>query len=749
MEYTTKTGRPPFFTYSVCFCLCFFLLSACGGGGGSGNNNGGQTGSGTPPTPNTPPFGLTQRQSLAAVNLPLTGTNLGTYTLTNAFPNLSFNAALFATGVPGTNRLAVLEQGGRILAFTASPGVATTQVVLDLSARVLFAGEQGLLGLAFDPDFTQNRYFYIHYSVSNPRRSVIARFTWNATTDQADINSEKIILEIDQPYSNHNGGMLAFGPDGYLYIAMGDGGSGGDPQNFAQNQMSLLGKLLRINAHPQNPAAAYDIPLDNPFSNDPNVRDEIYASGLRNPFRFSFDRQTGELWLADVGQNEIEEINIITSGGNYGWRVFEGTQPYDNSGNTLPNSAFTPPVYEYDHSEGVSVIGGYVYRGTRLASLLGRYLYSDFGSGTVWALAWDGTQVTGRDTLARASSPTSFGETNSGELLVVSRNNGLFELNENGGGGGQLPTLLSMTGIFDNLSNLTPASGLIEYTPNLPFWSDGVNKRRWVGIPDSQQISFAGDDLVFPTGTITVKHFEVELTKGDPSTTKRLETRVFINSATQGWQGFTYRWNANGTDATLLTGRETELLTRMVSGGASQNQLYEYPSRTDCLVCHAEAAGFTLGLKTPQLNGDFDYQGVVDNQLRSWNNINLFTADIGDADQYDKFPDLQDSAIAIEQRARGYLDVNCSNCHRPGGPAPTSLDLRFEVANTNLNAIDVAPAAGNLGVANAAIIAAGERQRSVLWLRMQRLDGQRMPPISSHVVDSAAVDLIGTWIDQL
>ncbi len=723
------------------------LLPGCGGGGGGSN----QAPQNPPPAANPPPadpFGLTERKSLVSLNLPLAGTTPGTFTLQNAFSNLSFNAALFVAGVPGENRLVVVEQGGRILAFDDDASTTTTRAVLNISGQVVFSGEQGLLGLAFDPDFTLNRYIYLHYIGGSPRRSVIARMTWDAGTDNIDPASEKIILEVGQPYSNHNAGMLAFGPDGYLYIAMGDGGSGGDPQNYAQNMDSLLGKILRVDVHPANPSDPYDIPADNPFVGQAGVRPEICASGLRNPFRFSFDRQTGELWAGDVGQGDREEIDLIECGNNYGWRVFEGTERFNDSLNTLPDSAFTPPVYEYNHSLGFSITGGYVYRGNRIASLVGRYLYTDFGSGTVWALEWDGSRVLSNIELATASSPTSFGEKNNAELLIVSRNNGLFELVETSGGGGALPNLLSDTGIFANLANLTAADGFIEYTPQVPFWSDGVSKRRWVGIPDSATVTFAEDDLAFPVGTVTVKHFEVELQTGDPSSLRRLETRVFIHTANQGWQGFTYRWNGAGTDATLLSARETEMLS-ITTGGSTQQQMYEYPSRTDCLLCHTDVAGLTLGLKTAQLNSTFDYSGVVDNQLRSWNNIGLFNQDIGAPDQYATLPNLEDVNASTALRARAYLDVNCSNCHRSGGPTPSSLDLRFEVSDANLNAIDVAPLNGDLGIGNALLIARGEKERSVLWQRLRRLDGERMPPLSSHVVDQSAVDLIGAWIDNL
>ena len=237
------------------------------------------------------------------------------------------------------------------------------------------------MGFAFDPDFQQNRYVYMHYSMLNPTTLGYFRMTWNASSDLIQTGSEKIILELDQPYLNHNGGMIAFGPDGYLYIGFGDGGSGGDPENRAQDRSNLHGSILRIDVHPANDSIPYDIPLDNPFVGEPGVREEIFAYGLRNPFRFSFDPQTGDLWAGDVGQVTREEIDIIESGGNYGWRVYEGTTVYNDSGNTLPPSAFTPPVYEYGRSVGTSIIGGVVYRGNEIPSLVGRYLYADWGTG--------------------------------------------------------------------------------------------------------------------------------------------------------------------------------------------------------------------------------------------------------------------------------------------------------------------------------------------------------------------------------
>ncbi len=726
-------------------CLTLLLLTACGGGGGGGGTGGG--GGGNPPPAD--PFGLTQRASLVSFALPVGGSGGGTFALSNAYPNLAFNEALYIAGVPGENRIAIVEQGGRIFAFDDSRTATATVEVLDLSARIVSGGEQGLLGLAFDPDFTVNRFVYLHYSMDAPRRSVISRMTWNAGTDRVDPGTEKIILEVEQPFTNHNGGMLAFGPDGYLYIGFGDGGSAGDPMNTAQDRSNLLGSMLRLDVHPPNDSTPYRVPLDNPFVSEAGVLPEIWAYGLRNPFRFSFDRQTGDLWLGDVGQNELEEIDVITAGGNYGWRVFEGTSRFDDSANTLPDSAFIPPVHEYPRSEGVAVIGGYVYRGTRFADLLGRYLYGDYVTGKVWAITWNGSAVTDNEELLDQAGMTSFGETNDGELLVVATNGEILEFEQaSGGGGGQLPTQLSDTGIFTNLANLQPASGLIEYTPGQPFWSDNTYKRRWVGVPDADNVDFSSENWSFPVGTVATKHFELALDENNPASRTRLETRLLLHT-TEGWQGFTYRWDSNGADATLLTGRETEMLAITEAGGGTRQQQYDYPSRTDCIVCHTQAADFVLGLKTPQLNSNFDYGSVVDNQLRSWNNISMFDQNIGDADQYKRFPAIDDDTAPVANRARAYLDVNCSQCHQPGGGAPTTLDLRERVSVAAMNAVDVAPSAGDLGVTNASIIAGGDKARSVLWLRMQALDAQRMPPLSTHVVDDVGVDLIGEWIDSL
>ncbi|MHB9029111.1 MAG: PQQ-dependent sugar dehydrogenase, partial [Candidatus Latescibacterota bacterium] len=260
---------------------------------------------------------------------------------------------------------------------------------LDITDRVDSHGnEMGLLGLAFHPDFESNGYFFVDYTAANPMRTVISRFTVSRSNpDSADPRSEFFILEIPQPFENHNGGQIVFGPDRYLYIALGDGGSGGDPNGNGQNRASLLGKILRIDVNHPGATARYGIPADNPFAGNTNgYRPEIYAFGLRNPWRFSFDTVTGQLWAADVGQNKWEEVNLIEKGGNYGWNTMEGKHCFTSS--TCDTTGLRLPVIEYDRSLGSSITGGFVYRGKKAPEFFGAYIYADYVSGRIWKLMY-------------------------------------------------------------------------------------------------------------------------------------------------------------------------------------------------------------------------------------------------------------------------------------------------------------------------------------------------------------------------
>ena len=282
------------------------------------------------------------------------------------------------------------------MVFSNEQNAASASTFLDIRGQVNDRGnEEGLLGLAFDPDYTSNGYFYVYYSASSPRRSIISRFSVSPDDfNIADHNSERVILEVPQPFANHNGGQIVFGSDGYLYVGLGDGGSRGDPGLNGQDPSTLLGTILRIDVSSIDRDGEYTIPSDNPFvGRGGGVRGEIWAYGLRNPWRFTFDRELGDLWAADVGQNRFEEVDIIKPGRNYGWNVMEGFHCFQPS-NGCNQEGLELPVFEYGRDDGCSVTGGYVYRGSRLPSLYGAYVYGDFCTGKIWALRYDGTKVT-------------------------------------------------------------------------------------------------------------------------------------------------------------------------------------------------------------------------------------------------------------------------------------------------------------------------------------------------------------------
>ena len=350
-----------------------------------------------------------------------------------AFPNLSFQRPLdIQNAGDGSDRIFVVEQRGVISVFPNESDADEKGQFLDIRGKVDdSANEKGLLGLAFHPEFENNGYFYVNYTASNPSRTIISRFqVFQDDENAADPGSETELLSYNQPLSNHNGGHVAFGPDGYLYIASGDGGGGGDPGNNAQDRTNLLGAILRIDVdQPQN-GNEYGIPADNPFvNNDEGFREEIFAYGLRNPWRFSFDAATEELWVADVGQSDREAIHIVENGLNYGWNMIEGSICYP-PGSACDTEGLEMPVYEYDHSAGDrSITGGFVYRGSDFPQLDGLYIYGDFISGRIWALDVSDPQNPVNTELFNASfNIPSFGVDEQNEIYVAGFDGKIYRL---------------------------------------------------------------------------------------------------------------------------------------------------------------------------------------------------------------------------------------------------------------------------------------------------------------------------------
>ena len=358
-------------------------------------------------------------------DLALTSIPQNSITISNSFSNLNFTSPLdLQSPNDGTNRIFVAEKGGIIKTFENNETVGETSTFLNISNRIATTSELGLLGFAFHPDFTTNGFLYVTYTLSQDL-AVVSRFKVSETdSNVVDESSETILLRIPQPATNHNGGQLAFGPDGYLYIASGDGGGAGDPDGNAQNLENLLGKILRIDVNNQDAGLNYAIPSDNPFVETESARGEIYAYGLRNPWRFSFDVQTNKIWAGDVGQGEMEEVDIIEKGGNYGWNILEGTSCFLEADCSPADTV--APFFEYDHSNNdKSITGGYVYRGTAVPELNGYYIYGDFVSGRIWALNQSGDNQL---LLETGLGISSFGTDNNDELYICSFDGKIYKL---------------------------------------------------------------------------------------------------------------------------------------------------------------------------------------------------------------------------------------------------------------------------------------------------------------------------------
>ncbi|MGZ8889105.1 MAG: PQQ-dependent sugar dehydrogenase [Halobacteriota archaeon] len=352
------------------------------------------------------------------------------YAVKVAFPNVRFRDPVgIYNARDQSNRLFVVEQAGVIKVFENNESVNTASIFLNISNRVTSGGELGLLGLAFPRQFNESGFFYVYYTTDNPLRSVVSRFSVSQTDkNQADVNSEKVLLHVDQPFPNHNGGQISFGPDGYFYIGLGDGGGTGDPLGNGQNRSTLLGKILRIDVNSASGSLNYSIPRDNPFvGNNQGFREEIYAYGLRNPWRFSFDSVTGRLWVGDVGQDRIEEIGIVKSGGNYGWNIMEGSLCYSPPSG-CNQTGLALPIWEYNHATGYSVTGGFVYRGAAFPELEGAYVFGDYGSGRIWALRYDGMNSTNSELAATGVHITSFGLDQKDELYFCASDGNVYRL---------------------------------------------------------------------------------------------------------------------------------------------------------------------------------------------------------------------------------------------------------------------------------------------------------------------------------
>lgn len=738
--------------------LAFAVIWACGGDDSDGDAplDGGGGGDGTTDGPSPPvraEFGLDARPANPTCKALARPPSTAPVKFERVFETAPLELPLMMQQPPGDpSRWFVAQRGttnggnANIVSFTvANPAAVTT--VATIGPLGAMEGEGGLLGLAFHPNFQQNGFLYVSWvrqAGPNGRQSEVGRL--HSTNGGASFGEYTTILgPFDQPYSNHNGGGIAFGKDGYLYLSFGDGGAGDDPIPHGQYTDSFFSKILRIDVDNPSGGKAYGIPATNPFANG-GGEPATFAFGFRNPFRFSIDRETNDVWVGDVGQNQWEEVDAkVKAGGNYGWSCKEATHDYfrtDPKRCPNPNATLIDPIIEHQHipQNSRSITGGVVYRGKAIPDFVGTYVYGDYVRKELWAAVYDAASgapkaIRLNDQGGPALSWVDFAEDLDGEVYAVALNEGQIwkMVPAQPAGPDTFPKLLSQTGCVDPSDPKKPASGLVPYGVSSPLWSDGAEKHRWMALPDGKTITVGADgDFDFPVGTVLVKSFAVG--------GKLVETRLFMHHDDGDWGGYTYEWNDAQTDATLLRASKTKPV-----GG----QTWYYPSRSECITCHSEAAGRSLGLEIGQQNGDFVYESTnrISNQLKTLEHIGMFSAPLGKpVEQLVVYPTPTGQDGTPEARARAYLHSNCSNCHRPKGPGAGNMDLRFATTLKDTQTCDVTPQQGDVGVAGAKILAHGDPSKSVLSLRPHSPSANRMPPLATSIVDDKGLAVLDAWI---
>lgn len=666
----------------------------------------------------------------------------GAIALERQFPNLVVSNMTALTQAPGNSSTWYFgTRNGLIGRFSNVPSVSSYATVLDLRSRVTVPPDGGLIQVLFHPDFPTDPRVFVNYSeaaVDGVSNADIVISSFVSTDNGLTLDPASEIELIRQPRGQyHQGGYMAFDSNGLLHFGLGDGTNQGDPTGNGQNLATYLGKILRVDVDSGFP---YAIPADNPYAGSGGFpREEIYALGVRNPYRGDIDPETGREYIGDVGYTKREEVSKVENGANLGWNVKEGINCLSNQYGQCSDPTLVDPLIDYAHSGGnCAIIGGYFYRGQAIPGLQGRYLFADFCTRKISAVDFGTDGLPYERSLLPPGTGipgvTGWGKDTDGELYVVagSQIHKVVPGSVTGGPEGP-PDRLSETGCFNATDPSVPAQGLIPYDITMPLWSDGATKRRWIALPDNQTITIDADgDFEFPAGTVLVKEFSVD---GNP-----VETRLFMRALSGNWNGYSYEWIGN--DAYLLADARLKIL--------GNGQPYYFPARGECLRCHTSAAKFSLGPSVEQLNAHMLYPSTnrIANQLETLEHIGLFTNGLpAPVEQLPATAGMDDVHQALSRRARSYLHANCAGCHRGEGPTQSTMDLRFGTPRAQMNVCNIEPTFGNLGIAGAQLIFPGDPDRSILAARPGSSDPLvRMPPLATSLVHTEGVDLLRAWI---
>ena len=682
------------------------------------------------------------------------------YVVERLYPGLKFARPLDVKPIPGTDRLVVLEEWGKMLSFLPKDGVEKPDFFGDLPA---FDPETSRsYAFTFHPRFAENRFIYTwlnydtHGAANRKDGTRIMRF--RVTEDnppRLDTSGAKLIIM--WPAGGHNGGNMRFGPDGMLYITTGDGWRPDPPDGHVTGQdiSDLFSSVLRLDVDHPDREKGYSIPKDNPFVALPKARGEVWAYGLRNPWRMSFDPKTGDLFVGDVGWELWESIFRIRRGGNYGWSITEGSQMDVRPERLRGPTPILPPLVAHSHAEAASITGGEFYHGSRLPELKGAYLYGDWQMGTFWSLRTEGDKVTGHRELCRSSlMPAGFGIGSDGEFIIADHSGGglwQFAKNPRFGKNFDFPRKLSQTGLFTDTARQAPAAGVQPYEIHAPRWADHATGERWVAFPEKSGVTvsetttgavvFRGQ-WAFPPDGVLAKTYSLELERGNPATRRRVETQILHFDGSL-WGTYSYRWNADQTDADLVpaSGEEATFHVKDKSApGGQMTQQWRFFSRSECARCHNLFDAFALGFTALQLD-----RRTPEAQGRQ---LDVLTR-LGFTPDEPKFADPHGTAGSPETRARSYLHTNCSVCHRynSGGAVPSYMNIELALKDANL--VDAKPVQGDLGLPDSRVIARGDPARSVLLYRMATAGRGHMPYLGARLNDDRGLLVVRDWIASM
>jgi putative heme-binding domain-containing protein len=696
------------------------------------------------------------------------------FQVVRAYPNLKFEHPLLIVRCPGTSRFVIGEQAGVLYSFPDRPD-AKADLFFDLRREIKTIRLnpearriEAVYGLAFHPDFETNRRCFVCYTLQGANRrqrnlkdgTRVSRFTvTKSDPPRIDPASEEIVLTFLQ--GGHNGGDLHFGRDRMLYISTGDGADPNPPDdlNTGQDISDLLSSVLRIDVDRKDEGKNYAVPKDNPFVAMKGARPEVWAYGFRNPWRMSFDRQTDELFVGDVGWELWEMVHRVEKGGNYGWSAKEGPQPIKPE--KVGPTPIHPALIELPHTLACSITGGYVYRGQKFPELRGAYVFGDWETRRLWAARFEGDRTREMPEIARPSVRiVAFGEDQNGELFFLDYDGGTVHTLERNAGAGRnadFPTTLSQTGLFSSVAQHTPAAGVIPFNVISQQWHDGATAEYLLALPGTSSVTLYADGKPIP-GLVYWHSFRMHFPKDAVLLRtlslggRRVETQMLHYEGVD-WRGYTFAWRDDQTDADLVPADGAEKEIR----DGKQQRLWLYPSRSQCMSCHSNQSEYALAFSLEQLNRpgpdgrnqlialtEGGYIHRVDSNDRPQSPF-----DAASAAREPKLTDPTDPGQPLEARVCSYLHANCGHCHSDHGGGSVPMRLKFPITVAEMKAIGAHPTRGDFGLPDASIIKPGDPAASTLYFRMAKFGRDRMPQLGSERPDETGLKLIEQWITGL